>query len=516
MFRPTSRQATLYLIILFVGGIGLSFVISASILLFGLLLVGILLTVFITTKVSTLVASVLASLLIVVHLIMINESSSSIIFSIATALLLILMTAWLVSLIKQQYAAINFDKTHMTSLFENATEGIILTDKQGTIVLANPAAEHMFGYNMDEMKNKPIEILIPAKYRQSHVHLREGFLKAPQDRVMGHGRDLHGTKKTGENFPVEVSLSHYKRSGEPYVIAFIVDITGRKDIEQNMLKQQEELETVTRHIRKLNADLEAKVEERTTILKEALLKLELSQAELSDALQKERELNDIKSRFVSMASHEFRTPLSTILSSASLVGKYVTTEEQEKRDKHITRIRDSVKHLNNILEDFLSLGRLNEGKVSAQLSEFNLRTIISETIDEMKNLAKRDQQILLEYNGTENVESDKNLLRNILINLVSNAVKFSGEGSTVTVKADVDNNQMKLSVSDKGMGISQEDQEHLFSSFFRGKNVINIQGTGLGLHIVKRYIDLLDGEVYLQSELGRGTTVSLIIPIKQA
>ena len=134
----------------------------------------------------------------------------------------------------------------------------------------------------------------------------------------------------------------------------------------------------------------------------------------------------------------------------------------------------------------------------------------------MKNLAKRDQQILLEYNGIENVESDKNLLRNILINLVSNAVKFSGEGSTVTVKADVDNNQMKLSVSDKGMGISQEDQEHLFSSFFRGKNVINIQGTGLGLHIVKRYIDLLDGEVYLQSELGRGTTVSLIIPIKQA
>ena len=122
----------------------------------------------------------------------------------------------------------------------------------------------------------------------------------------------------------------------------------------------------------------------------------------------------------------------------------------------------------------------------------------------------------MEYNGIENVESDKNLLRNILINLVSNAVKFSGEGSTVTVKADVDNNQMKLSVSDKGMGISQEDQEHLFSSFFRGKNVINIQGTGLGLHIVKRYIDLLDGEVYLQSELGRGTTVSLIIPIKQA
>ena len=138
-------------------------------------------------------------------------------------------------------------------------------------------------------------------------------------------------KKNGEKFPVEVSLSYYYQGEECFVIAFIVDITHRKEIEESMRLQQRELERVTNEIRSLNADLEMKVEERTLILKEALQKLEESQRELSEALDKERELNEIKGRFVSMASHEFRTPLSTVLSSASLLAKYTKTEDQEKK-----------------------------------------------------------------------------------------------------------------------------------------------------------------------------------------
>jgi PAS domain S-box-containing protein len=481
----------------------------------GGLLLGIFFAIFIDIKGSIFVAAALSVLVVLVFIILHNEqlNSRNAITHIVFKLLLIVFTTLIVTYIKTLYRNISFDRNHMTSLFENATEGIILTNKTGSIVLVNPAAERIFGYTAKELIGQPIDTLIPPKYRKDHVKLREGFLNAPQDRVMGHGRDLHGTKKNGENFPVEVSLSYYKRNNEPFVIAFVVDITTRKEIESNMLRQQKELESVTRDIRKLNTQLEAKVEERTVILKEALMKLEQSQQELSEALDKERELNEIKSRFVSMASHEFRTPLSTILSSASLLGKYLTTEEQEKRDKHIVRIKDSVKHLNDILEDFLSLGKLNEGKITAHPTEFNLLELVKDTADELKGLLKKDQNISYHHDGRLNVYSDKNLLKNILINLITNAIKFSGEGETIQLTSEVMDGLAKISVIDKGIGISKDDQEHLFSSFFRGKNAVNIQGTGLGLHIVKRYIDLLGGKVHLNSELDKGTVISLSIPI---
>jgi signal transduction histidine kinase len=280
-----------------------------------------------------------------------------------------------------------------------------------------------------------------------------------------------------------------------------------------MLQQKAELEKITDKIRQLNADLEIKVEERTLILKEALQKLEESQQELSEALDKEKELNEIKSRFVSMASHEFRTPLTTVLSSASLLAKYTAAEDQEKRNKHIQRIKNSVNNLNEVLEDFLSLGKLNEGKLDTKQEQINLKDIMADTVEEMKALLKKGQHFLLEYEGVENVVTDKTLLRNILINLISNAIKFSDEGKPITIKGKVTKERAAISVTDEGIGISEEDQQHLFSSFFRAANTTNIQGTGLGLHIVKRYVDLLGGQVEIQSELNNGTICNFSIPI---
>ena len=403
-------------------------------------------------------------------------------------------------------------ENHLNSLFENATEGIILTNAKGQIILANPSAIRMFGYTAEELSGYNIEILIPKDSREKHVGLRNNFYHHPQNRSMGSGRDLFASKKDGSVFPVEISLSHYKKDEETFVIAFIVDISHRKEIENNLARKQKELENVTNQMRKLNTELERKVDERTYILKEALQKLESSQIELSEALDKERQLNEIKSRFVSMASHEFRTPLSAVLSSASLLSKYVKEDEQEKRNRHINRIKESVKHLNDILEDFLSLGRLDEGRVAADPSEFNLKDLVNETLADLKLLLKKGQKFHLTFNGSEMIYADKKLLKNVIINLISNAIKFSNEVMPIEIAVYVNAHNTEIKVTDKGIGISEEDQEHLFSSFFRGSNVANVQGTGLGLHIVKRYIDLMSGTVHLQSRLGQGTSVIINFP----
>jgi PAS domain S-box-containing protein len=403
-------------------------------------------------------------------------------------------------------------QTHLESLFENATEGIILTDSRGGIIMVNPAAVKIFDYSAQELIGQSIDILIPDRFKQGHAVSRESFHQQPKNRKMGVGRDLFGKRKDGTDVPVEISLSHYKKNGETFVIAFIVDITMRKEIEKNLLKKQEELEAVSSDIRKLNAELEAKVGERTQILKEALQRLEESQSELKEALDKEKQLNEIKSRFVSIASHEFRTPLSTVLSSASLLSRYTAAEDQDKRERHIVKIKDSVKHLNDILEDFLSLGKLDEGKIVANPDDFNCKELIEDTAEELKGLLKNNQQINVSYTGSEIIYADKKLLKNILFNLLSNAIKFSDEGSVIQISGNIDNGSAAISVTDQGIGISENDQKHLFTSFFRGANASNIQGTGLGLHIVKRYADLLSGKVKLQSWLDKGTTVTIEFP----
>jgi len=406
------------------------------------------------------------------------------------------------------------EQLHIKSLFENVTEGIVLTNGEGKIVLTNPAAERMFGYDPGELKGRAVEVLIPAGFRKSHEKLRHGFHQQPSNRAMGAGRDLFALRKDGIEFPVEISLSHYRYEGELFVIAFIVDITQRKKIEQNLLNKQQELERVTHEIRRMNAELEQKVDERTHILKEALEKLEHSQKELHAALEKERQLNEIKSRFVSMASHEFRTPLSAVLSSAALIAKYTSEEDQDKRAKHINRIKESVKHLNDILEDFLSLGRLNEGRIAADPSSFNLRDLLNEIQSDMREILKPDQRFNFHYEGPETAYADKKLLRNIVINLISNAAKFSAEGSPIDVFARINDAGASIVIKDYGIGIPEKDQPGLFSSFFRASNVTNIQGTGLGLHIVKRYTDLMQGTVNLQSKPGKGTTVTIQFPCK--
>lgn len=404
------------------------------------------------------------------------------------------------------------EKDRFEALFQHASMGILVADKNAEILLVNTFLLNQFGYESpEELIGKKIETLIPARYHPRHVTHVEGYQKKPQPRPMGLGKDLFAVRKDGSEFPVEISLSNYTMAGESFTIAFVSDITKRKQFEDAINQQKETLAQTNKKIEELNNQLEEKVESRTKELQNTLAALEISKEDLTKALSKEKELSDLKSRFVSMASHEFRTPLSTILSSASLVAKYVEADEQEKRNKHIHRIKSSVNNLTNLLNEFLSIGKIEDGKITANNFDFNVRELITLLCSEMEGIAKNNQQFVYAHSGDEMIHADPSLLRNVLTNLFSNAIKFSPEGSKIEVTTAVQVDKILLTVKDNGMGISAEDQEHLFERFFRGTNVTNIQGTGLGLHIVGKYIEIMDGYIEFESKLEKGTKFTITL-----
>ena len=396
--------------------------------------------------------------------------------------------------------------TFLQQLFDYVTESIIVTNDVGNITLVNPATRNLFGYTQEELFGKSIEYLMPERFRMGHVNNRNNFNKSPHSRSMGIGLDLFALKKNNSEFPVEISLSPFQTDGKKYIIVFIIDITKRKAVESEVINNQKKLESLTAELKVINERLETKVIDRTKILQEALTEIEKSRMELSEALEKEKELNELKSRFLSMASHEFRTPLTTILSSASLIEEYTENDQQDKRTKHIDRIKSAVNNLNNILGDFLSLSKIEEGKISADFKIFNLVNLVAEMESEIKGISKPGQRIILVHEGNVEVNLDPKLVKNILINLVSNAIKFSEENQMVYVKTSVNLKRIQFTVNDEGMGISNNDKEHLFQRFFRGENAGNIQGTGLGLNIVSKYVELMNGSINVESELERGTT----------
>ncbi|MCX6314783.1 MAG: ATP-binding protein [Sphingobacteriales bacterium] len=392
------------------------------------------------------------------------------------------------------------------ALFQFASMGILVANSGGEIVLANDFLITLFGYdNADELVGNKIEKLIPQRYHSGHVHQRDHYMQEPKRRPMGRGIDLFASRKDGSEFPVEISLSNYSTDEGNYAIAFITDISKRKEIENAVMEQKEELASINLKIEELNNDLEKKVELRTKQLRDTMKQLETSRDEITKALSKEKELSDLKSRFVSMASHEFRTPLSTILSSASLVAKYTESEEQDKRDRHIQRIKSSVNNLTDILNEFLSLGKIEDGKIVSHYAEFSIKEMGTAICNELTGIARPGQQLIYTHQGNEIVHLDPTLFRNVIINLLSNAIKFTPENGTITITSKVTPKKISLRIKDNGLGISPEDQSHLFERFFRGANVINIQGTGLGLHIVGKYIELMNGQIEFNSVLEKGT-----------
>lgn len=242
---------------------------------------------------------------------------------------------------------------------------------------------------------------------------------------------------------------------------------------------------------------------------------ELKQAEiqLQENLSKEKELGQIKSRFVSMASHEFRTPLSSILTSASLIEKYTTEEEQEKRLKHTGRIKSAVGNLTNLLNDFLSLSKLEEGKFEVIREEFCIKKFMEELLEEHEFVSTKNQKLVVEHKVDSEVYLDKKMLKNIVSNILSNSLKYSYPNSTVLISTSRPQpGTIQIMVRDEGIGIPPQELNQLYDRFFRASNATHIQGTGLGMNIVKKFMDLMEGEIHIESKENVGTTVYLNFP----
>jgi signal transduction histidine kinase len=233
---------------------------------------------------------------------------------------------------------------------------------------------------------------------------------------------------------------------------------------------------------------------------------------LINALAKEKELGELKSRFVTMASHEFRTPLSTILSSTFLLENYAGENYEKEKLVHTNRIRRAVNSLTLILNEFLSLEKLEENKVQVTCTDINVPEYIQDLIDEM-SLAKRDgQTIKYDHAGAQSIARlDHQVLWSIVTNLVSNSLKYSKQGDTIEITSEIKAGSFILTVCDCGIGIPPDEHQYIFGRFFRARNAANIEGTGLGLHIVKKYVQLLKGSITFESELDKGTIFTVIL-----
>lgn len=231
-------------------------------------------------------------------------------------------------------------------------------------------------------------------------------------------------------------------------------------------------------------------------------------------IEEQRRLNLMKSRFVSFASHEFRTPLTTISSSADLIRRYLERNELEKVEKHINRIQHSVLYMTSLLNDFLSLDKIDSGVITVNIQKLSLTKLLEECYEEISGLKKPGQSVVFE-NEIEEIQSDPFILMSILINLISNGLKYSGENGCVVVKTKIADNNLHIIVKDNGMGIPKNEIQNLFSRFFRASNAQEVKGTGLGLHIVSRHVELLGGKISCSSEEGKGSEFYIILPTQE-
>lgn len=367
----------------------------------------------------------------------------------------------------------------LNNMWDNGETITIVTNKECIVQMINPVAEKNLGYSEHEVNRKmPVnhffdlnELLIITKSiikdYDSKYKNEECFFAIISEFNQAHELELNMIRKDGSKFPVIINIFKTNNENACYAITAQLN-SGKKSFE-----------------------------------------LSKTDNDLLTLLEKEKKLNALRNQHLNFASHELRTPLSIIHASAFIISKFEKREDQEKREEQIKHIVSAVNFLKDIINDFLTLNKIDEGQLEIRRDNFNSKEHISKIIEDLNVILKKGQEITYKHVGPTNLFTDANAFKHLLVNILSNAIKFSPENAKIIVSSKFSEGEYKLSIKDHGFGISEEDQKKLFIPFFRGSNVKQVQGTGLGLHIVQYYLDKMNGKIRIKSKLDSGTTVEI-------
>lgn len=355
----------------------------------------------------------------------------------------------------------------INAIIQNVANGIITMDENGLIETLNPAAEHIFMVTAAQVIDKPITELFQHPYSYlTFTELVEHIKRNPE-------YEFTGLRHNGESFPMSLSISRIGSNGNSFFTIIVVDLTGRKRIESAVLEKE---------------------------------KMEIE-------LNKERELREFKNRFIGLMSHELRTPLASIRLSSDLLNTYADRISIEDRTNYLENINLQVEYLSGLFKDMIEISRSEVRDFEYNPAGLELISFCKTIINQFRLNHDKDYCIKFETHQPELVASlDSKLLRHMISNLISNAIKYSPSGGEVRIALDLVDSMIMLSISDDGIGIPKEDQTMLFEPFHRARNVDNLPGSGLGLSIVKQAVDKHNGSIAVDSDVNQGTTFIVKLP----
>lgn len=415
----------------------------------------------------------------------------------------------------------------IVALQEATLDGVVTVSLEGRILSVNAQACALFARPEQELLGLDVLQLMAPGAANVERAVRHERGRSSLSLVVDATIDSLGVRAGGEAFPLRLSVRQVGRGASAYYLCLAHDLSGVRDSARRILAISEEarerrdtfermvgertaqLRKTVEDLAVANRSLEREIRERESIA----LDLQKREVQLERLLHKERELSELRSRFVSMASHEFRTPLTTILSSVEVIDMAVESQPP-MLVKHTRRIRESIGYLRNVLEDFLQLGKLDVRGTDLHVQPVDIPALAEELAEELRLMCKPGQDVELELEGffDGTVPHSANALRIVLTNLVTNAIKYSDEGTAIDIRIRRHGDCIIVRVADEGIGIPEHEIPLLFERFFRASNAESIKGTGLGLHIVGRYVAAMAGEIGAESVEGRGTTFTVRLP----
>lgn len=394
-------------------------------------------------------------------------------------------------LLTKQSEVLRESEMKFRSVAQSAHDAIVSADQRGNIIAWNTGAERIFGYQEAEVLGKTLTMLMPARYQAAHEQGLERMRVGGEAKILGKTTELAGHRKSGQEFPLQLSLSSWKTGEGTFYTAIISDITERK-------RAEEALQALT-------ASLEHKVRERT--------------AELAVARDQALTATQHKSEFLANMSHELRTPLNAVIGFSEVLLEKMFGEINRKQEEYLGDILGSGRHLLALINDILDLAKIESGHMELDLGTFELPAVLTSTFMLIRERAKRHSiNVSLDIDQRlGRFTADERKLKQILLNLLSNAVKFTPDEGALSLKAVLQDDGVEISVTDSGIGIEPEFQQKIFDEFFQvGDHLQKHEGTGLGLAVTKKYIELHGGWIRVQSAKGQGSIFTFTLPVLPA